>query len=184
MGSLCPQPVCSHHQVPNGNHNVSHSSDPARRLDDLHRSQESLLSGSSTPVQPPIPAILLDDTALPVQGSLLRPLNSSTGFHVDDGSSFSGFLRQGVSPPPLLRRLASLAASEREAYVATSFFFSLCLKLEIQFCGKKSSLTPSHTRPFGDGDSLSPPLKVLPTTPRLTNLQSRLKSFLSNLCRP
>ena len=69
------------HSLQEGNRSVCSFFSSSGRLDGLRRSQESILASPRPPGQSQVPAVCDLKRALPVSGSLLRPLHGSPGLH-------------------------------------------------------------------------------------------------------
>lgn len=105
--SFDPKQICLHHQVQDGNCSDGDVRHTSRGLDGDIGFTRRLFSGTGPSRQPKIPTLCVARTATAISSALLRPLNSSSGFHSFDGPSLSGDAQTRISSSTLPRRLAS-----------------------------------------------------------------------------
>ena len=77
------------------------------QLDDLHRSQGYLPSGSNSSIQQEVPEVCCRRLSLSIQGSLFRSLHGPSSVHKGHGSGVVFSPQPGGSHAPLSGRLAS-----------------------------------------------------------------------------
>ena len=101
---LCPEPLHLQDTVQDGNHSVGSSFRASGRLDGLPQPERHILAGC-TSGHPQVLEVCGPRQALPVFGSLFRPLHCSPSFHQGYGSSFDFSSQSGYLALPLLGRL-------------------------------------------------------------------------------
>ena len=94
-------------QVSDGDSPVSPLSCPEERLDDLHRPERCLPTGSDTPREQEVPPVLHNNRDLSIQDPVFRPVNSSTSLHKGDGSSIDHSSQHGNTSNEIPGRLVS-----------------------------------------------------------------------------
>lgn len=104
------------YKIPDGDTKDSPPGYQREGLDDVHRSEGCILSGSDTSLVQALPSFSMAQSSLAVQGAVLRPMYSSMSFY--EGHDPSGYLGSSArnQTTSILRRLANPCTGQAGAY--------------------------------------------------------------------
>ena len=140
------------------------------RLDDLHRSQGLVPSGSDSPGQQEVFEICSRRQSISVQGALLWPLHCPSSIHKGHGSGV-------IVSPQYLDDWLILASSHLEA---RDKVLRMCSLLGIVVNLEKSSLVPSQTTSSFGVVLVGLSLRAFPTPKRIETVREQITRFLSS----
>lgn len=151
-----PEQICASNTIQDGNHTVGYQFPEGRRLDGVPRSPGRILSCTYPSEIKEIPTVCVQRQGFSIQGSLLRPINSPTSFHKDDGSNCEMASLRGNSHFPLPRRLADPVSVKRPMHEGpTKDPFSYRRIGTHSKSSKVTTLSISRLDLFGSSDELS-----------------------------
>ena len=167
-----------------GDHLVGSCVSSSGRLDGLHRSQGSILASPRPPGLSQVPAVCGLRQALPVLGSLLRPLHGSPGLHQGYGSNLDHSLQSRHSYVSIPRRLAYSSQLSRGSSPALSTVLSLCRELGVVVNPEKSNFVPAQKVQYLGTVLDAKTFRASPSRERINKLMSLGDVFLSSRLQP